>query len=388
MDERRPLILIVAAIELTARVLLAPQMTALSECGYDVRVACAPEGDAFDEALAPFTPIDVRFPRAVRPVPMARALLRFATLVRSLRPDVVHLHTPAAALTARLLPRVVVPLGTRVVYTVHGFAHVWDDLTVRNLALERVERLLAPRTDLLLFQSSEDLDQVRRRRYPVRTRFLGNGIQDSWFGAPARRGDPARPRALFVGRMVREKGILDLLDALAATPDLRLRVVGCRVPGERDMVADEVVRRAGAPPLAGRVDFLGSLDPADVRAEMDACDFLVLPSYREGVPRSIIEGMARGRPAVVANTRGSRELVRHGHTGLVCRRGDVDDLTRCLTEMASLGEGKYEAMSRAAFEHVSTHRRESAVIDRLVAAYSELGVPAGTPRRDGSAVRA
>jgi glycosyltransferase involved in cell wall biosynthesis len=373
---RPPRVLHVAAVEYTARALLAPQMAVLQDRGYDVWVACAPDAADFGADLARFSPVDVRFPRSVRPVEMARAAARLRDVVVRLRPDIVHLHTPAAALPARLVPRRLLPAGTRVVYTVHGFAHVWDRTSLRDLVLERAERLLAPRADALLFQSKEDLEQVRQRGYRTRTVYLGNGVQDGWFTAPRQLDAGGRPtRALFVGRLVREKGVLDLFDAMERAPQVTLRVAGTQLPTERDGVGAELLQRASTTPLQGRVDLLGMLDRQTMQAEHRRTDFLVLPSFREGVPRSIIEGMASGLPAVVTDVRGCRELVRHGYNGLVVPPGEPAALARALQTMATLTDDEYVAMSRAAFETASAQYREAFVYDRLVDAYSQLGVP-------------
>lgn len=373
---RAPRIVHVAAVEYTARALLAPQMAMLQQRGYDVRLICAPDAAEFGTDLDPFAPVEVAFPRSIRPAAMARAVRQLREVLADLQPEVVHLHTPAVAMTARLLPPRALPRNTRMLYTVHGFAHVWDRPSLRNTALERVERVLARRTEALLFQSQEDLDEVRRRHYATRTFYLGNGVQEDWFTGPRRGEDRVGRRGLFVGRLVREKGVLDLFDALELAPSVSLGVAGTELPTERDGVGRIVRERAAGAPLAGRIDLLGMLDRQEMRAAHRRTDFLVLPSYREGVPRSIIEGMASGLPAVVTDVRGCRELVEHGRNGFVVPPGEPAALARALEAMAELSDADYAGMSEAAYATVSERFRESAVYDRLVDIYGAVGVPA------------
>jgi glycosyltransferase involved in cell wall biosynthesis len=377
--DRAPRVVHVAAVEYTARALLSPQLAALQDRGYDVRLICAPDSRDFHADLQQFQPVETRFPRAVRPAGIARALRRFSRLVQDLQPDILHLHTPAVALTVRFLPRSAFPPRTRIVYTVHGFAHVWDGGDLRGAALERVERHQARRTDALLFQSREDLEQVRARGYRTATRYLGNGVQDDWFTGPRDAAPAGGNRGLFVGRLVREKGVLDLLDALERAPEVTLGVAGAQLPTERDGVGAEVALRAGQPPLDGRVELLGALERPLLRREHARADFLVLPSYREGVPRSVIEGMAAGLPALVTDVRGCRELVEHGVNGLVVPPGEPAALARGLEAMASLTAAEYRTMSAAAYQTVSSSYRETTVLDRLVGVYSELGAPPPVP---------
>jgi glycosyltransferase involved in cell wall biosynthesis len=367
-------VLHVAAVEYTATKLLLPQLRALQDRGYDARLACAPDGSEFDPGLAPFQPLPLAFPRSPRPATMAAACRRLVRILRQLQPEILHLHTPAAALPIRMLPRRAIPASTRVVYTVHGFAHVWDARGWRDRALERVERLLAGRTDLLLFQSQEDLAQATARRYRSGLRYLGNGVEDSWFSVPARHA-PARPlEVLFVGRLIREKGVLDLFDALAGVPDVRLTVAGAQLPTDRDGVEATLRERAGTGQLAGRVSFTGLVSKAEMQAVVARADALVLPSYREGVPRSLIEGFAAGRPAVATDVRGCRELVQDGVTGFLVPPGRPDRLAEALRAMAACSDTRYRAMSAAAAALASTRYRESVVFDRLVDAYVAVGV--------------
>ena len=374
----RPVILHVAAVEYTATALLAPQMRWLQTRGYDVRLACAADGPRFRGSLAEFRPVQLAFPRSGDPGAMARACRQFIRILSEIKPAVVHLHTPAAAFPSRLIPRALIPRESRIVYTVHGFAHVWDSGGWRDRALERVERALAPRTDLMLFQSREDLAETRQRGYRTTLRYLGNGVEEDWFRIPPR-DVPSHPlELLFVGRLVREKGVLDLLEALSSVPEARLTVVGTELPTERDGVESAARSRAEANDLSGRVRFLGAVAKDHMPAVVVNCDAMVLPSYREGVPRSLIEGFAAGRPAVATDVRGCRELVQDGVTGFLVPPRNPDLLAVALRRLVDLPPDRYRAMSAAAYALASDQYRESAVLERLLNAYAEIGVP---PRR-------
>jgi glycosyltransferase involved in cell wall biosynthesis len=372
----RRLVLHVSAVQYTAEHLLLPQMEALREHGYEVRVAFGFEPGEISPRLATFDPVDVRFPRSLRPLRVGRALARLVAMLRVMRPDLVHLHSPAAALTIRCLPRALLPAGARVAYTVHGFPHQWDAATRRDQLLERVERLLAARTDLMLFQSAEDLERARSAGYRSRLVYLGNGVEDEWFDVPAPRGRRGPLRALFVGRLVREKGLIELLDAVADVPDVQLTVAGGQLSSERDGAEALLLDRASSPRLAGRVRVLGSIPKTRLREEMAATDVVVLPSYREGMPRSLIEGLAAGRPVIATDIRGCRELVEHGRNGYLVPVRDSTALAAALRLMRDLTDECYDELSRTARERASVAYRERLVIDRLLRAYADLGVTA------------
>jgi glycosyltransferase involved in cell wall biosynthesis len=240
-----------------------------------------------------------------------------------------------------------------------------------------LERALAPRTDALLFQSQEDLEHTLELGYGSRLVYLGNGVEDEWFDIPAE-SSPRRPlRALFVGRLIREKGLLDLFDAVERVPDVCLTVCGAQLPTDRDGVESVLRERAARAPLAGRVSFTGFVDREQMRKQVADADVLVLPSYREGVPRSLIEGMAAGRPAVATDVRGCRELVTDGETGWLAPVGNVPALAAALTRAAAASPEQYRRQSEAARALADTRYRESSVFERLVATYEELGVNGG-----------
>lgn len=367
----RPVVLHVAAVAFTARKLLLPQMRA-SAGQYDIRLACAPELDgAWLADLNEFRPLAVAFPRSLRTGAIVQASVDLVRAVQKARPAIVHLHSPAAALPARLVPRSAFA-GAKIIYTVHGFPFMWDRLSARDRALLGVEWALSARTDLALFQSREDLQQATRRRFPVPKRYLGNGVEDDWFGIPFPERRATRPLTLlFVGRLVREKGIIELLNALEGVPGVRLLVAGAALDSDRDDVTAEVRYLASRPTLAGRVVELGLVSRAELRLHMAEADGMALPSHREGLPRSVIEALASGRPSIVTNIRGCRELVATGTNGWVVPPRSVAALRVAIADFAGCSAGRARALAEGARAGAQQYR-ETEVFKRLHQAYAEV----------------
>lgn len=371
----KPTVLHVAAVEFTATRFLYPQLEHLRSCGYRPVVACAPETTAFDESLAAFEPRVLRFPRSIDVRAMVTGARDLRRLLDELSPDIVHFHSPAAAIPGRLgvaLRR----RAPRVVYTVHGFLHQWNDMGLQERAVEAAERVLSHRTDLMMFQSQEDFDAARRRHYGSRLRYLGNGVGDEWFVGPRPSREPHGPlRLAYVGRLSREKGVLELIEAMVQVPDATLVLIGAAIPSDRDGVGSEARSLATRLGLDDRVRFAGMLPGTEVRAALLEADVFVLPSWREGVPRSLIEAMATGLPAVATAIRGCRELVEPGHNGWIVPARRPDALAAALRQAAGSPPEVLAALGRAAFERADSRHRESLVFDRLVQGYTELGFP-------------
>ena len=139
---------------------------------------------------------------------------------------------------------------------------------------------------------------------------------------------PGPPRFLLIARMIRDKGIVEYVEAArivkAKHPEVRFRLLGSidDHPGaiSRDQIA--------AWEREGVVEYLGVTD--DVRPYLADCTALVLPSYREGLPRTVMEAMAAGRPVIATDVTGCRDAVEHGVTGYLVPPRDVPALAAAM----------------------------------------------------------
>lgn len=368
----KPLILHIAAVEYTFRRLVLPQLEMLADSGFDIRMACAPEGAAFDASLERFQPQVLRFPRTPSLPALLSAGATLRRMVSRLGPDLVHFHTPAAAIPGRAV--LCLPFANRplIAQTVHGFVSQTDRRTAMGRALAATERLLSRKTDLSLFVSGEDLQEASGSGHRGTLVYVGNGVGDEWFvpGTP-RIGGSGRLKAVFVGRLVKEKGILDLLEAMAAVPGVELTVAGDQLPSDRDGVRAQAQRQAAG--LGDRVRFTGMIDAQQVRSLLLDSDVLVLPSRREGLPISIIEAMACGLPIIATDIRGCRELVTPELNGWLVPPGSPYELAEILDHAAGLETQDLQGMGRASRARAEQYRL-SLTVGKIVDAYRRLGL--------------
>ncbi len=362
--------------------LLRGQLRASRSEGHSVDVVCG-SGPLLQELRDEgFGVHVVENSRRLDPFADLRTLRDYVGLFRGERYDVVHTHNPKvnalAALAARLAK---VP---RIVSTVHGlYSHERQRPTVRNVwrAFEAMSSRLA---DLVLCQSAEDVRTARWRRIVPdgRLRRLGNGVDLKRFSperfgaedrAALRRRLGVRPGEQvvgFVGRLVREKGVLELLSAVGARRGLKLWLIG---PDERGVKRDALEPRALT--AVGNVSWLGL--QRDMPPLYAAMDVLALPSYREGFPRTLLEASAMERPVVATAIRGCREAVSSRETGLLVPPARPGDLRSALDTL--LGDAaRCRALGRAARIRARALFDERAVFDRIALAYRELAVPMGT----------
>jgi glycosyltransferase involved in cell wall biosynthesis len=382
MTPDRPVrILQVAGIEATVQTLLLPLVKRLMHEGFEVHAGCA--RDVEMQRSLPIPVHTVPFSRRILSLRHLRALVRMTFLLRRERFDVVHVHTPIAALIGRIACWLAhVPL---VVYTAHGFPfHEGTPKRLRR-ALVAIERFLALRmTDVLFVQSQEDVETAEKegihaRRGPAIR--IGNGVDVGLFTPgqdPSVReefGFPAEaPLLVFVGRPVAEKGIRELLTAFLSVrsrvPGVGLLIVGTAMVGARGRNhLDDLRRRIDGLGLAESVRLAGAR--IDVERLLRGADLLVLPSHREGMPRSILEAMATGLPVVATEIRGCREEVVHGETGLLVPVKDPGSLAEAIGSILADDEMR-ASMGAAARRRAEELFDEESVLDRQVAELRRL----------------
>jgi glycosyltransferase involved in cell wall biosynthesis len=127
----------------------------------------------------------------------------------------------------------------------------------------------------------------------------------------------------------------------------------------------------------GVVEYLGATQ--DVRPFIAAADCVVLPSYREGTPRSLLEGAAMGRPLIATDVAGCREVVEHGRNGLLCRVRDAADLADKMLAFVDLPPEQRARMGREGRAKVERQFDEHLVIDRYLEVIAEILAPATAP---------
>ncbi len=201
-----------------------------------------------------------------------------------------------------------------------GHAYTTQSLKTRILRLivTPLYQLGVSLTHHVFFQNPDDEAEFVQRRI-VRdrskaTQINGSGVNTQAFPQkPLPAGDAL---FLFIGRLLTEKGIAEFVEAAAALrvryPTARFVAVGPHDPNLPHAVCGnklEQWRKAGA------VEFVGGVK--DVRAWLEQCTVFVLPSYREGTPRSVLEAMSVGRPVITSDAPGCRETVIDGVNGLL-----------------------------------------------------------------------
>ena len=290
---------------------------------------------------------------------------------------ILHAARPDALLTYTIKPNIwgafaAASAGVRSYAMVTGLGYAFTDTGVpfslgrrlAGLVARRLYRAATRCNHRVIFQNPDDRDDFIRAgglADPAKAVMInGSGVDMAHY---ARAPLPDVPVVLMIARLLGAKGVRDYAAAVltlrARYPSVRFLLVGPFDDGLDSIDQEEVAQW-----VAGGLEYLGPVD--DVRPAIAQARLYVLPSYREGTPRSVLEAMAMGRPIITCDVPGCRETVEHGVNGLLVPVRDpqslADAIARLLddpAEAAAMGEAGFALAARK----YDVHQVNRAIMD-------------------------
>lgn len=291
--------------------------------------------------------------------------------------DVLFAHHPMGALIGIPAARIAkVPLK---IYSTGGLKYSPDRGGLSNLLVRYGEMQLIKMADAVFLVNREDekllksIPAVREKAYYVGPQ-AGCGCDTEnfnidkrlWFRGKARRElgvDDETFLVGYAGRCVWEKGFKEIVNAAG---DLRENMAGKKIlfmilgDGLHLSEIRDYVNRKG---LLSLFIFLGY--KFNVSYYLSAIDVFVLPSYREGAPVSLLQAMALGIPSIASNTRGSRELINHGESGMLVPIRNAEALKGAILSMKNRHD-RGESLGRRGAKHVLGSYSEGALLNKTM----------------------
>jgi glycosyltransferase involved in cell wall biosynthesis len=379
----------VTTVDGTLRFILLGQMRRLQQKGFDVSAVSA--RGPYTQELEAEGIRHIDWPHATRawdPASDVRAFFELLTILRRERFDIVHSHTPKPNIMGRIAARLVGVRG--VVNSVHGYYALPGDPPTKRIPVLALERLAARFSDLELFDSEEDLSWAREIGLvkPSRSQFLGNGVDLERFDPSAvsfdrlatLRRDLGIPEGALVigavGRLVAEKGYREFF---AAAREVRQSIPNARfvVLGSPDREKPDAITETEMEQARRDIVFTGWVD--DVRDLLGLMDVFVLPSWREGQPVSAIEASAMGKPLILTDIRGCREVVTDEVEGLLVPPRNTKRLTEAIARLARDGALR-KRLGEAARKRAVARFDERRIVDTLADEYRKLLSRKGIPQ--------
>jgi len=342
--------------------------------GYDVLLV-SPQGE-YVERLKElgFRWAEVDFGgRRKSPATNAKAFSKLAQLYRQEKPDLVHHFTIKCVLFGGIAARF---LRIPCINAVSGLGHLYTDNRLINRLLRGPVRLLYrlacnSRKARTIFQNLEDRNYFLKKRIakPERVELIrGSGANCDLFRPPKAPRRSGIVRILFASRLLREKGIFELVEAAQmmrrGLVDFELVIAGDVYEGNpSSLTSEDLLEISHHATLLGHVDSMADL--------ITDADIVVLPSYAEGTPRILLEAGACGKPLVATDIAGCRGVVEDGVNGFLVPPKNVERLAAALQRLVE-DEGLRVQFGKESRRLIETNFCESSVVQRTKHVYADL----------------
>lgn len=295
---------------------------------------------------------------------------RYLRLFQKLRPFAYLGFTAKPNIFGSLAARA---SGARSINNVSGLGTVFIKPGLLTMLVTLLYRLSLRGSSTVFFQNQDDLDLFVDRRLVRQDQvelLPGSGIDLERFRPRPGARQPGPFRFLLVGRLLWDKGLAEYVEAARIVhrshPDVRFQILGPAGVTNRTAVPSCILERWRAEKV---IDYLGESE--DVRTAIDQADCIVLPSYREGLPRALLEGSAMGKPLIATDVPGCRGVAVDGETGYLCEVRSAGSLAAAMRRMLDTSADERRAMGRRGRDKVEREFCESRVIAKYLEALGD-----------------
>lgn len=371
-----------AAVDLTLYKFILPLMQELQKNGFEVLCGAKDHGHLEKINREGFKTYDIPFIRSLNPLALIKSFHCLVKILKTENIHILHTHTPIASMVGRAAACF---SGVKVkIYTVHGFI-------LKPKIYYFLEKFMARRlTDYIFTVNQEDCDIAGKHQFIAPDKIMnihGVGINTAVFNPS--RFQPTQKEQLrkelnmdsrakvigYVGRIVKSKGVLDLVQAFIKVQKL----VPCKLllagPWDFDERADEAViediqKIITEKHLEKEIILTGYRE--EIASILSVMDIFVLPSYREGMPVSLLEAMAMEKAVIGTNIRGTREEITP-QCGLLYEPKEVEGLKKHLLFYLD-NPDKAKEMGKQARQRVIDHFSLEQVLQKQIQVLSRYRI--------------
>jgi len=334
------------ASDFTVKNFLLPLIDRMTSDGHEVKIVCS-QGYLINEMRRRgylFDPIQIS--RSINPFKFLISIINLFFYFRRENFDIIHTHTPVASLAGRIAAKLA---GCRtIVYTAHGF-YFHDEMNIfKKKFFIWLEKIAGSCTDLILTQSREDMITAKNEKFLKEDQIfqIGNGVDPIIFNPNKVKGSQRLKDELgikknnfvvgMICRLVKEKGVVEFLESALKLSqkfeNIKFLLVGERLSSDHNCDIEQHINYASNK-LKNKLIITGMR--TDIPELLSLMNIYILPSWREGMPRTIIEAMMMGLPVIATNIRGSREEVVDGVTGILVKLKSPEDITSAVEKIYS-----------------------------------------------------
>lgn len=377
----KPKLIRITTVPISLRILLKGQLRYMSQF-YDVIGVSSP-GKEVEEVreVEGIRVEEIEMTRKITPLKDLVSLWKLYRFFKKEKPDMVHSHTPKAGLLGMMAAWLAgVPVR---LHTVAGLP-LMEAKGLKRQILLGVEKITYASATKVFPNSQGLYDFILQEKLgnPEKLSIIGNGSSngiDTNFFSPDTVGEEEKNQLrknlnlhpddfifLFIGRMVKDKGINELVEAFsqlrAENPHLKLLLVG-PFEEELDPLLPETMQKIQTHPGIISVGY-----QSDVRLYLSVSDALVFPSYREGFPNVVMQAGAMGLPSIVSNINGCNEIIEENVNGLIIPAKNTESLRNAMEKMARKDES-FQTMKKNARPIIVSRYEQVFIWEELLKVY-------------------
>jgi len=311
--------------------------------------------------------------RGINPFKELLTIWRIYVIYKRLQPDFIHLFTPKMAIYGSFAARLA---GIKnVVSSITGLGYAFINKGILPFIVRAMYKVAFQGVSQVVFQNSNDKEMFLRYKLvsPKKVYLVkGSGVNTEYF---ASRVNDNRLNSnitfALISRMLWDKGVGEFVEAAKATKSklstVKFLLVGSPDYGNPNTVTEEYLEEQNA---NGFIEWIEHVD--DVKPFIVKSDVVVLPSYREGLPKVLLEAASCERAIVATDVPGCREIVEHGINGLLVPPKDVNSLAESMLKLAR-DPGLRLQMGRNGRKKVLREFDEEVVIKKTMEIYKKMG---------------
>jgi glycosyltransferase involved in cell wall biosynthesis len=280
----------------------------------------------------------------MNPIKDLRLIYNYYQLLKVTSPSVVLSFTIKPNIYGNFSCRF---LGIKTINNISGLGTVFINKNIVTRIVIELYKFTLAKSSVVFFQNSDDKDIFLDNNIVKSSKcslLPGSGINTSFF-SPVKKIENDYFVFLLAARMIWDKGIKEYFEA-ASIIIKKYKKVKFQLVGQIDShnKASVPYNKIKEYVDNGIINYLG--EASDIRPYLERADCVVLPSYREGVPRVLLEGISMEKPIIATNVAGCKETVIDGHNGYLCQVKDSNDLSIKMERMLNLSNKKRNSMGK------------------------------------------
>ena len=366
-------ILIVCNYDFTFNKFNIPFANKLIDMGHEVGVACDGDKLDYDKVVGKITFYNIKMPKKISLKGFFSTIYFLRKIIKNNSYDVVNSNNRNASFVARIALITLIFSKVKSAYTARGMYFHDNQKFFEYYLTYCIEIFLLFFTHIVLSQSEEDVRKLNRNILvnSSKLNIIHNGINNEKFSIKNVKKTDLKIKGLVlctIGRIANGKGLIDLVNAFSifskTYPNSSLLIIGGVLHEENNFALNEFLDTAQQLNIKEKIIITGLVD--NVEDYLALADIYIHPSYREGVPRSVLEAMSLEKIVIATKIRGASEIINTNEVGILYEKGNIQELVQSIKKVNNFPSKVKKNMGLMARKRVLELYKEESYVNRQV----------------------